>query len=164
VRRLDIGPVTEDIAAPPALVFEMLAAIGQGAQRNGERAEILDEVDGDLICDFWTHVALPAGRDRLVRTRERVRIRPPDRIEYEHLDGPVQGLLESIVAEPGPRGGTRLTYTGVYHPNGLVDHLRAVLLARPAIARVMRTHFRDVRARAEARASRSRVFATSDAK
>ncbi len=71
VSRVDIGPVAEDIAAPPALVFQMLAAIGQGARRDGERAEILEEVDGELICLFWTRVALPAGRDRLVRTRER---------------------------------------------------------------------------------------------
>ncbi len=159
VSRVDIGPVTEDIAAPPALVFQMLAAIGQGARRDGERAEILEEVDGELICLFWTRVALPAGRDRLVRTRERVHVRPPDRIDYEHLDGPVRGLRESIVVEPGRDGGTRMTYTGAYHPDGLADHLRAVLLARPVIARVMRSHFADVRSRAEARARRSRVFA-----
>ena len=36
-----VGPVTIDIAAPPQLVYQMLAAIGQGGQPNGERAEIL---------------------------------------------------------------------------------------------------------------------------
>ncbi|MEX2184091.1 MAG: SRPBCC family protein [Chloroflexota bacterium] len=159
MRPIEVGPVATDIAAPPALVFQMLAAIGQGAQRDGERAEILENVDGQLICDFWTRVALPVGRDRLVRTRERVHVRPPDRIDYEHLDGPVRGLRESIVVTGAAAGGTRMVYTGHYDPRGLLDHLRATLFARPAIQRVMRDHFADVRARAEARAGRSRVFA-----
>lgn len=156
--RIDVGPVSIEIAAPPALVFQMLAAIGQGAQKGGERAEILEHRDGALICDFWTRVSLPVGRDRLVRTRERVCVSPPDRIDYEHLDGPVRGLQETIVVGAGAAGGSNLTYTGRYHPRGLADHLRATLLARPAIHRVMRAHFSEVRDKAEARANRSRVF------
>jgi hypothetical protein len=159
MNRIDVGPVSVDIAAPPALVFQMLAAIGQGALNDGERAEIIERRGNELVCDFWTRVSLPVGSDRLVRTRERVRVLPPDRIEYEHLDGLIRGLTETIVVEAGSGRGTRLTYTGRYHPTGLRDHLRAILLARPAIHRVMREHFRDVQTRAEARALRSRVFA-----
>ena len=160
MNQVRIGPVTIEIAAPPALVFQMLAAIGQGAQQHGERAEVLEQRDGELVCDFWTRVSLPVGRDRLVRTRERVCVRPPDRIDYEHLDGPVKGLQETIVVGAGATGGSNLTYTGRYHPRGLADKLRATLLARPAIHRVMRAHFAELRDRAEARADRSRVFAT----
>ena len=156
---IHVGPVAIEIAAPPQLVYQMLAAVGQGAQRGRERAEILEDRDGELICDFWTSVALPGGRDRLVRTRERVTLHPPDRIAYEHLDGPVQGLREEIRVESGDDQGTRLTYAGIYHPSGVWDRLRAVVFARPAIHRVMRSHFADLRERAETRASRSRVFA-----
>ncbi len=46
-----------------------------------------------------------------------------------------------------------------HHAEGIVDHVRAAFLARPTIERVMHAHFADVRDRAEARASRSRVFA-----
>ncbi len=159
MNRVDVGPVTIEIAAPPALVFQMLAAIGQGAQQHGERAEILEQRDGELVCDFWARVSLPIGRDRLVRTRERVTLHPPDRIDYEHLDGPVRGLRESILIGTTAAGETRLTYTGTYEPSGFVDRLRAILLARPAIHRAMDAHFADVRTRAEARAKRSRVFA-----
>jgi len=158
--RIDVGPVTVEIAAPPALVYQMLAAIGQGAQKDGERAEVLERADDELVCDFWTRVSLPAGRDRLVRTRERVRLFPPDRIEYEHLDGPVRGLRESIAVGTSPSGRARLTYVGTYESSGIFDHLRALLLARPAIHRAMDAHFADVRQRAETRAKRSRVFVT----
>jgi hypothetical protein len=159
VNPVAVGPVSVEIEAPPALVYQMLAAIGQGAQQDGERAEIVERDGDEYVCDFWTRVSLPVGRERLVRTRERVWLRPPDRVEYEHLDGPVRGLRESIVVEPTQRGGSRLTYAGIYQPRGLVDRLRATALARPAIHRAMHVHFTDVRERAEARARRSRVFA-----
>ncbi|MBA3235415.1 MAG: hypothetical protein H0T59_05405, partial [Chloroflexi bacterium] len=139
MNRIELGPIALHVEAPPALVFQMLAAIGQGAQTNGERADIIKERDGELICDFWTNISLPVGRDRLVRTRERVNVRPPDRIDYEHLDGPVAGLRESIVVGPcGHGNGTTMTYTGGYHPAGVFDHVRAAFLARPIIERVMR--------------------------
>jgi len=136
----------------------MLGAIGQGAQRPGERAEILER-DGDrLVCDFWTVVSLPLGRDRLVRTREAVRLRPPDRVEYEHLDGPVRGLREAITIEPIDDRRSRLVYRASYRSQGLVGSLGFRLVARRAIHRAMREHFGDIRERAEARAARSRVF------
>jgi len=158
MKRVAIGPVSRMVDAPPPLVYQMLSAIGQGAPHDGERAEVLQRDGDELVCDFWTRVSLPGGVDRLVRTRERVTLRPPDRVEYEHLDGPVRGLRESITVASEPGGGTRMTYLGSYEPRNLVDHLLARLLARPAIERVMKQHFGDVRQRAEARAARSRVF------
>lgn len=153
-----VGPVSVQIDAPPELVYQMLSAIGQGDVRDGERAEVLQRNGDELVCDFWTSVSLPIGVDRLVRTRERVTLRPPNTVEYEHLDGPVRGLRERITAASDPDGGTRMTYLGSYEPRGILDHLRARLLARPVIRRVIRQHFEDVRQRAEARAARSRVF------
>jgi hypothetical protein len=38
VNHIHVGPVAIEIAAPPALVFQMRSTIGQGAQRDGERA------------------------------------------------------------------------------------------------------------------------------
>lgn len=153
-----VGPVSVRIAAPPQLVYQMISAIGQGDGRDGERAELLRRNGDELVCDFWTSVSLPVGADRLVRTRERVTLRPPDTIEYEHLDGPVRGLRETITVDHASDGGTRMSYVGSYEPRGILDHLRASLLARPVIRRVIRQHFDDVRVRAEARAARSRVF------
>ncbi len=153
-----IGPVSARIGAPSQLVYQMLSAIGQGDGRDGDRAEVLQRNGDELVCDFWTSVGLPIGADRLVRTRERVTLRPPDTVEFEHLDGPVRGLRETITVDHDPDGGTRMSYVGSYEPRGILDHLRASLLARPVIRRVIRQHFDDVRQRAEARAARSRVF------
>jgi len=152
-----IGPVVARIAAPPQLVYQMLSAIGQGDGRDGERAVVIQRHGDELVCDFWTSVSLPFGVDRLIRTRERVTLRPPDTVEYEHLDGSVRGLRETITVGSDPAGGARLTYLGSYVPRGILGRLRAGI-ARAVIHRVMRRHFEDVRRRAEARAARSRVF------
>lgn len=157
-RSITIGPVVQPIQAPPALVYEMLAAIGQGGDADGERSEILERSGDAMVCDFWTRVTLPGGIDRLVRTRERVILHPPDAVEYVHLDGPVRGLRESITVAPDGGGASRVTYRGSYRPRGLVDRLKALVLVRPIMGRVLRDHFADLSARAEARASRSRVF------
>jgi hypothetical protein len=155
---LEVGPVEDEIRAPAALVFQMLAAIGQGAQRPGERAEILER-DGDaLVCDFWTLVSLPFGRTRSVRTREAVRLVAPDRIEYEHLDGPVRGMRESISVVPLGDRHSRLLYRGTYKSTGLVAGLAFRLVSRRAVERAVGSHFADLRTRAEARAARSRLF------
>ncbi len=153
-----IGPIVADVDAPAPLVYQMLAAIGQGAQRPGERAEILER-DGDrLRVDFWTVISLPAGLRRSVRTREAVQLRPPDRVEYEHLDGPARGLRESITIEIVSARQCRLAYVGSYPRAGLIRRLVFRLLTGPAIERVMRVHFQDLRGRAELRAARSRLF------
>lgn len=153
-----IGPVACTVAAPPALVYQMLSAIGQGSGTNGERSQVLERDGGELVCDFWTQLSLPGGTRRLVRTRERVTLRPPNRVDYQHLDGPVRGLRESITVAAGPRGGSLMTYSGSYEPRDRLDDLRARLLARPVITRLMNEHFDHFRQRAEARADRSRVF------
>ncbi len=153
-----IGPIEQEVAAPSALVYQMLSAIGQGTQRPGEGAEILQRSGDRLVADFRTLVPLPFGRVRSVRTREAVWLRPPDRIEYEHLDGPVRGLRESIIVEVMAERRCRLAYRATYRPGGLWRRLVFHLVARASIERTMGQHFADLRTRAETRAARSRVF------
>ena len=158
MKSMQIGPVSCAVAAPAPLVYQLLSAIGQGPQRDDERSEVLEREGDHLVCDFWTRVTLPGGLVRIVRTRERVTLRPPDTVEFEHLDGRVRGLRETITAMPGADGGTQMTYSGSYAPRGAFDALRAYLVVRPVIGRVMKQHFDELRQRAEARALRSRVF------
>lgn len=158
---LRAGPVTIDIAAPASLVLQMLAAIGQGAQRTGERTAVIERNGDRLIADFWTPVALPLGRRRVVRTREAVDVGHPDRIGYEHLDGPLRGLRETIRVEAQDGRRCRLVYEGEYPVRNLASRAVFVLVARASLERAVREHFEDLGPRAEARAARSRVFPTS---
>lgn len=154
---MTIGPIEAEVHAPAPLVYQMLAAIGQGVSREGERAEILEASGDRLVCDFWTVVPLPVGGARLVRTREVVTLRPPDTVEYRHLDGPLRDLRETIVAREIDPGRTLLVYTGVYRPPSVLHRL-GFRLARGLVKRTMERHFADLRNRAEARAARSRLF------
>lgn len=154
----ELGPVTIQIAAPAGLVFQMLSAIGQGAQRPGEGSEVLARDGERLVCEFRTTVRLPLGRRRSIRTREAVRLCPPDRLEYEHLDGPVRGLRESITIVSLAERRSRLDYRASYRPGGRLADLRFRLLARAVIEHAVEEHFTDLRGRAEARAARSRLF------
>jgi hypothetical protein len=159
----DVGPIVAEIDAPVDLVFQMLAAIGQGPVRPGESAEVLRRNGDELVCNFVTTVRLPLGRARQVRTLEAVRLAPPDRIEYEHLDGPVRGLRESIVMESlGPRR-TRLVYRGTYRPTGPLAGHAFRLVSRSVIERAVADHFDELRDRAERRAGRSRLFGPAPA-
>jgi hypothetical protein len=48
------------------------------------------------IREFTTVVSLTLGFRRLVRTREAIRLIPPNAIQFRHLAGPVRGLAEVI--------------------------------------------------------------------
>ena len=157
---LAVGPVSIEVDAPAALVYQMLCAIGQGSSRPGERVEVVSRDGDELVCEFWSLVPLPVGRARVAHTREAVRFVPPDTVAYRHLDGPVRGLEETITAHPVDERRTRLEYRAVHPGGGWLARLRA-RLARPLIERVVRDHFADLKDRAEVRARRSRVFAPS---
>jgi hypothetical protein len=77
-----VGPFSIQIEAPAQLVYEMMCAIGQGPQRPGDSATILERNGDALVSDFATTVPLPVGRPRIVRTREAVRLVPPDTLLF----------------------------------------------------------------------------------
>ena len=154
-------PVSVEVDAPAPLVYQMLAAAGQGTPGSDERVEVHTREHGRMVADFWTRVPLPAGRSRIVRTREEVQFRPPDRIEYRHLDGPLRGLLESITVAPvdGAPRRSHLRYEAAFPRVGWLQLVWFRLLVRHLLRQTMAAHFEDLRGRAEARARRSRVFA-----
>ena len=100
-----IDPVVHDIAAPAGLVYELMAAIGQGPQGEGDGASVLSRDGSDLLCEFWTTVTMPVVGRRVIRTREAVRLLPPDSIAFRHLNGPVRGVPRRLSREAGQSGG-----------------------------------------------------------
>lgn len=156
-RSVAVGPLDAVAEAPAGLVFEMLSAIGQAKQPNGERSTIIGRHGERLVCEFWTLVRLPIVGARLVRTREEVSIEPPATIRYQHLDGPLRDLRETITLEPLTPRRTLLRYQGAYEPRNLLTWL-GVRLVRPLFERTMAEHFAELARRAKARADRSRVY------
>jgi hypothetical protein len=153
-----VGPVWVEIEAPASLTYQLISAIGQGPQRPGDGARVIARDGNDLTCEFSTPISMPLGRSRLVRTREAVRIVPPDTVLFRHLDGPLRGLSETITVRPLTERRTRVTYLGAYPVSGARAWLR-VVIARPIIKRVVSEHFVKIKGQAEARAARSRVYA-----
>ena len=133
---LRTGPIRADIGAPAATDYAMMTTF------EGETGVRLDE--GVLIREFATPVSLPLGIKRVVRTREEIRLVPPDTIEFRHLAGPVRGMAEVIVVEPQGAARCRVTYTGVLPHSSPVLRVAYRLLARPAIERIVRTHVADL--------------------
>lgn len=153
-----INSVTHEVAAPAALVYELMSAIGQGPQAEHDGASVVSREGNDMLCEFWTEVGIPVLGRRVVRTREAVRLAPPDAIAFRHLDGPVRGLTERIRVEPIDERRSRVTYDAVLPRTGLLSKLR-FSLTRSTIERAVAAHFADIAQRAEARAARSRTHA-----
>ena len=146
------------IDAPLELVFQMMSAIGSGRLPGShERSKVLQR-DGDtLIAEFLT----PSGK-KTYRTVEEVRLFPPHRITYRHLEGPITYSEEEFLLAEVASGATQLTYTGVIEHRvpflpGL-GWLASVLYIKPKYDIVIRDHMALVKKGAEARAARSHVF------
>jgi hypothetical protein len=117
----------------------------------------IDEHGGDIhlgsdehLREFTTVVSLPLGFRRRVRTREAIRLVPPNAIQFRHLAGPVPGMAEVISVEPLGDRRCRVTDDGVLPGSGLALRLAYRLLARPAIERIVRSHLAELVKRAEA--------------
>jgi hypothetical protein len=143
------GPIHAEIGAPAAVVYAMMTTFEAGAdpEAAGDRVRLND--DGVVNREFATPVSLPFGVRRVVRTREEIRLVPPNAIDFRHLAGPVKGMAEVIVVESLGDDRCRVTYRGDLPRSGPVLRVAYRVLARPAIERIVRAHLADLAQRAE---------------
>ena len=146
------------INAPRELVFQMLSAIGRGSLpgNQGESSRVLER-DGDrIVAEFLT----TSGK-RTYRTVEDVRLYPPDRITFRHLESPLSYSEEEFLLKE-VEGGTALSYRGDIecrmHWLPGVGWLVAWIYVKRKYDSVIRDHMDRLKAAAEARAARSHVF------
>ena len=146
------------INAPREMVFQILSAIGSGSLfgAQGDSSRVLERHDDTLIAEFLT----TSGK-HVYRTLEEVRLHPPERLTFRHLEGPLDFAEEEFGLDERDTG-TVLQYTGriEYKVRWLpgTGWLIAMLYIRPKYDRIISSHLEKLKTAAEARAARSHVF------
>lgn len=105
-----LGPQTVDIAAPPEVVFDVVAQpyLGRAPRAMREKLNVLERGSDLVLAEHFTPVA--GGRLTAV-TVETVRFTRPERIDFRLIRGPVPQVTESFVLS-AHEWGTRLVYEG----------------------------------------------------
>lgn len=149
----DLRMIVVEIAAPRALVFEMAASVnGSLPGSPPHTAELLEREGNDLLVRYRT----PALLTEMVMV-ERVHLYPPERIEYNVIDGPIDHVSEFLAFEQLDPGRTLVTYGGsAGSRRRMVGDLIVRLIAVPAYDRFMRRQLHALKQGAEARAILSR--------
>ena len=154
---IQLNPQSVEIDAPRELVFQMLSSFRRGriAGDNAESTRLISE-DGNVKTVEFTTKAGPFS----YRTLEEVTLHRPERIEFKHLEGPLDFSEEEFTLDETPDGGTLLTHTGsfIWKRFPFFGWFGGVIYTRPMYHSVIRKHFATVKEAAEARAARSHVF------
>ena len=109
-RRLrPLGPIRIQIAAPPEIVFDVIAApyLRKTPRAMSAKLEVIER-GADLVLAAH-HTPLAPGLT--VTTIETVRFEPPHRISFRLVKGPVPHVLERYELQPRD-GGTAFDYCG----------------------------------------------------
>ncbi len=103
-----LGPMTRTIAAPPATVFDVIAApyLGRTPRAMGDKLRVLERgSDMVLAAHFTTSAGITTT------TVETVRFERPRRVSFRLLRGPVPHVLETYELREVPQG-TEFVYSG----------------------------------------------------
>lgn len=104
-----LGPALVQIAAPPALVHEVVSEpyLGRTPRSLARKLEVLEKGTDMVLAAHHT----PTTAGLVATTVETVRFPAPDRIEFRLVRGPVPHVRETFVLHEAA-GGTRLEYSG----------------------------------------------------
>jgi hypothetical protein len=109
-RRLrPLGPIALDIAAPPEIVFEVIAApyLGRTPRALRGKLEVLERGADLVLAAHFT----PVAPGLTVTTAETVRFERPHRVSFRLVKGPVPHVLERFELRPSELG-TAFEYRG----------------------------------------------------
>jgi hypothetical protein len=104
-----LGPIRLQIAAPPDVVFDVIAApyLGRTPRAMAGKLEVLERGSDLVLAAHFT----PLAPGLTVTTVETVRFERPHRVSFRLVKGPVPHVVERFELEPGD-GGTSFVYTG----------------------------------------------------
>jgi hypothetical protein len=151
-RRLrPLGPIALHIAAPPEVVFDVIAApyLGRTPRALRAKLEVIERGADLVLAAHFTRVA-----PRLtVTTVETVRFERPHRISFRLVKGPVPHVLERYELRPG-EAGTAFEYSGELGTDlWALGALWGAVVA-PSWERTVASSLEGIRAEAERRATR----------
>jgi hypothetical protein len=108
-RTRPLGPIARDIAAPPEVVFDVIATpyLGKTPKAMEEKLHVLERGSDMVLAEHFTDV----GDGRRAITVETVRFERPNRISFRLLRGPVPYVVETFELQP-QEPGTAFSYTG----------------------------------------------------
>jgi len=109
-RRLrPLGPIALDIAAPPEIVFDVIAApyLGRTPRALHGKLEVLERGADLVLAAHFT----PVAPGLTVTTVETVRFERPHRVSFRLVKGPVPHVLERFELRPSELG-TAFEYRG----------------------------------------------------
>jgi hypothetical protein len=104
-----LGPFSVTVAAPPEVVFDVIAApyLGRTPTAMTDKLRVLERSADMVLAEHRTPV-----RDGLVAvTLETVRFSRPHRVDFRLVRGPVPHVVEHFLLS-GEGSGTRLEYGG----------------------------------------------------
>jgi hypothetical protein len=151
-RRLrPLGPIALDIAAPPEVVFDVIAApyLGRTPRALRGRLEVLERGADLVLAAHFT----PVAPGLTVTTVETVRFERPHRVAFRLIKGPVPHVLERYELRPS-ESGTAFEYRGELGTD--LWALGAVWagVVAPSWERTVASSLENVRVEAERRARR----------
>src|SRR5918998_2647691 len=109
-RRLrPLGPIAADIAAPPELVFDVIAApyLGRTPRALRGKLEVIERGADLVLAAHFT----PVAPGLTVTTIETVRFERPHRVSFRLVKGPVPHVAERYELRPSETG-TAFEYRG----------------------------------------------------
>jgi uncharacterized protein YndB with AHSA1/START domain len=104
-----LGPIALDIAAPPEVVFDVIAApyLDRTPRAMRGKLEVIERGADLVLAAHFT----PVAPGLTVTTVETVRFERPHRISFRLIKGPVPHVLESYELRPSETG-TAFEYRG----------------------------------------------------
>lgn len=154
--KIVLTPRTVPVKAHRELVYQMVSTIGRGKLPGSSTmsSKLISRNGDTLIAEFYTKV----GR-LTVTTLEEVKLKPPERVSYRWLKGPVRYVSEEFIFREVDGGGTELSYTGEFDLKiPIFGSIVGRLFIKPRFERLVAEHMEEIKEAAEARAARSHVF------
>jgi hypothetical protein len=104
-----LGPLSVDVAAPPELVFDVIAApyLGRTPRAMSDKLEVIERGSDMVLAAHYT----PVRPGVVATTLETVRFHRPDRVDFRLVRGPVPHVVEHFLVHPS-NGHTTLEYGG----------------------------------------------------